>query len=194
MKQKPLSLITALLLVCVHFSVFSQVPPYVPTNGLVGYWGFNGNANDDSGNNNHGSPTNVVSTTDRFGNANSAYQFNGYNSRIDVTNAFFNIGWDSFTISCWTYSTSFLNGHNYNDSQVILNTDLHNGIAITLYGENNPFRQEFDNKYVFLAGSDPSYRGWDIVEYNGYSNTIRTINNWNHVALVKNGMNYHFYI
>ena len=27
---------------------FGQVPNYVPTNGLVGYWPFNGNANDES--------------------------------------------------------------------------------------------------------------------------------------------------
>jgi hypothetical protein len=27
----------------------AQVPSYIPTNGLVGYWPFNGNANDVSG-------------------------------------------------------------------------------------------------------------------------------------------------
>jgi hypothetical protein len=156
--------------------------------------GFNGNANDESGNNNHGIATNVFLTSDRFGNTNSAYQFNGSTSRIDVTNAFFNIGSDSFTISCWTYSTSFLNPNNLNDSQVIINTEPHNGIAITLYGENNPFKDYFDNKYVFLAGSSSNYRGWDIVQYEGYSNTLRTINTWNHVVLVKNGINYDFYI
>jgi hypothetical protein len=32
----------------------AQVPSYVPTNGLVGYWPFNGNANDESGNGNNG--------------------------------------------------------------------------------------------------------------------------------------------
>jgi hypothetical protein len=26
--------------------ITAQVPSYVPTNGLVGYWPFNGNAND----------------------------------------------------------------------------------------------------------------------------------------------------
>ena len=33
---------------------FSQVPNYVPANGLVGWWPFNGNANDESGNGNNG--------------------------------------------------------------------------------------------------------------------------------------------
>jgi hypothetical protein len=191
MKAKILSLITILFF---HLSSFSQIPPYVPTNGLVGYWGFNGNANDESGINNHGIATNVVLTSDRFGNANSAYQFNGINSRISINNAFFNSGWESFTISCWTYSTNFLNPNNVNDSQVIINTDPHNGIAITLYGQNNPFRDNFDNKYIFLAGSKPNVKSWDIVEYTGYSNTTRTINTWNHLVLIKTGNTYKFYI
>jgi hypothetical protein len=32
----------------------SNIPSYVPSNGLVGYWPFNGNANDESGNGNDG--------------------------------------------------------------------------------------------------------------------------------------------
>jgi len=35
-------------------NAFGQVPNYVPTNGLVGWWGFNGNANDESANGNNG--------------------------------------------------------------------------------------------------------------------------------------------
>ena len=35
-------------------NLFAQAPTYVPKNGLMGWWGFNGNANDESGNGNHG--------------------------------------------------------------------------------------------------------------------------------------------
>lgn len=35
-------------------TAFSQIPNYVPSNGLVGWWPFNGNANDESGNGNNG--------------------------------------------------------------------------------------------------------------------------------------------
>ena len=38
----------------VGFSAIAQVPNYVPTNGLVGWWPFTGNANDLSGNGNNG--------------------------------------------------------------------------------------------------------------------------------------------
>jgi hypothetical protein len=44
---------TLILLFSVLFTTmsFAQVPSYLPTSGLVGYWPFNGNANDESGNN-----------------------------------------------------------------------------------------------------------------------------------------------
>lgn len=67
-------------------TLFAQVPSYVPTNGLVGYWPFNGNANDISGNGNNGTNNGATLTTDRNGDANSAYYFtgSGCNTRIDA--------------------------------------------------------------------------------------------------------------
>ena len=47
-------LFLALVVALANQSLFAQVPSYVPTNGLVGYWPFNGNANDESGNGNNG--------------------------------------------------------------------------------------------------------------------------------------------
>ena len=60
------------------------VPSYVPTTGLVGWWPFNGNANDESGNGNNGAVVGATLTTDRFSSTNSAYSFNGVNNRIDL--------------------------------------------------------------------------------------------------------------
>jgi len=59
-------------------------------NGLVGYWPFCGNANDMSGSNNHGTVIGASLTSDRFGNPNSAYGFNGISNTIDFANPFFN--------------------------------------------------------------------------------------------------------
>ena len=53
--------------------------------GLVAYYPFNGNANDVSGNGNHGTVYNAVLATDRLGNANSAYFFNGTDAKIQVS-------------------------------------------------------------------------------------------------------------
>ena len=65
-------------------NAFAQVPSYVPTNGLASWYPFTGNANDLSGNNNNGIVNGATLTTDRFGNTNSAYTFDGLNDFIDV--------------------------------------------------------------------------------------------------------------
>ena len=61
------------------------LPSYVPTNGLVGYWPFNGDADDESGNGLNGTVYGASLTTDRNGNSNNAYDFNG-SSYIEVAN------------------------------------------------------------------------------------------------------------
>ena len=63
------------LLLFTSFNISAQVPSNVPTNGLVGYWPFNGNTIDESGNGNNGSVNGATLTSDRFGSNNSAYDF-----------------------------------------------------------------------------------------------------------------------
>jgi hypothetical protein len=83
-------------------SAFAQVPSYLPTNGLVGWWPFNGNANDESGNGNNGTTINGVSiTTDRNGNANSSYIFDGVDDYISVNSSSTLNCNNSLTISVW---------------------------------------------------------------------------------------------
>ncbi len=80
----------------------------VPTNGLVGHWPFSGNANDLSGNSNNGTVTNATLTTDRFGNPNSAYSFNGTNTFISVADASSIANFpNGQTISMWLKITSY---------------------------------------------------------------------------------------
>lgn len=85
----------------------AQVPSYVPTNGLTGWWGFSGNANDSSTNANNGTVNGATLTTDRFGNANSAYSFNGISNYISVNNVLLPNTPNSYTISLWYKSSSF---------------------------------------------------------------------------------------
>ena len=62
---------------------FSILSDDAPVDGLVAYYPFNGNANDESGNGNHGilsGPKVPDLTTDRFGNPYSAYDFGGFNN------------------------------------------------------------------------------------------------------------------
>lgn len=52
--------------------------------GLVAYYPFNGNADDESGNGNDGTVNGAILTTDRFGNQNSAYKFDGISNDIRI--------------------------------------------------------------------------------------------------------------
>ncbi len=91
-----------------------NIPSYVPTIGLVGWWPFNGNANDESGNGNHGTVYGASMTSNRFNQPNSAYFFNGVNGTSIKTNYTGILGDSSRTISFWTkrnaliYNASFI--------------------------------------------------------------------------------------
>jgi hypothetical protein len=101
--MKTKSLIAALLLAA--SSAFAQVPSYVPTNGLVGWWPFNGNANDESGNGNNGTVNGATLTSDRFGNGDKSYNFNNSNIVTSCTGIQTN---KPRTISFW-YNPSAIN-------------------------------------------------------------------------------------
>jgi hypothetical protein len=73
MKKRTLLLIIIALSTITAFA--QNVPSYVPSNGLLGWWPFNGNANDESGNGNHGTVNGATLSTDRFGNSTMAYSF-----------------------------------------------------------------------------------------------------------------------
>src|SRR3989338_305175 len=93
MKKSIGGLVTFLLV----FLVFS--PTHAGMNdGLVAYWPFNGNANDESGNGNNGVVSNATLTTDRLGNSNQAYSFNVSNSYVDLP-------------SLYAYSPTYLTLH-----------------------------------------------------------------------------------
>jgi hypothetical protein len=64
--------------------------------GLVAYYPFNGNANDESGNGNHGSVYGATLTEDRFGVPDSAYSFDGQNNFIQIENI------NDFKLTSWT--------------------------------------------------------------------------------------------
>jgi len=78
----------------------------IPSDGLVAYYPFNGNANDESGNANHGTVHGATLTEDRLGNANSGYYFDGTNDYIEGTGPGTNFptGSSPRTISAWTKS------------------------------------------------------------------------------------------
>lgn len=78
--------------------------------GLKAYYPFTGNANDVSGNNNNPVFNNATLTTDRFGNTNSAYHFNGSSSYMRIANsASVNMS-NKISLVAWVKVTGFYTG------------------------------------------------------------------------------------
>ena len=98
---------TLILLLSVLFTTmsFAQVPSYVPANGLVGWWPFNGNANDESGNGNNGTVNGAMLTNDRNGISNSCYDYNGISNQITIPNSL-SLNPSEISINVWIYALS----------------------------------------------------------------------------------------
>ncbi|WP_461083190.1 LamG-like jellyroll fold domain-containing protein [Spirosoma flavus] len=82
-----------------------------PSAGLVAYYPFNGNANDETGTGHNGLVNGASVTADRFGNASKAYSFDGVDDRIEVAHKA-DLNSLNFTYSIWVnineYGTSTL--------------------------------------------------------------------------------------
>jgi len=101
--MKTLLLTIALYFVMTAFTI-AQVPSYVPTSGLVSWYSFTGNANDMSGNGNNATVNGAVLTSDRFGNSNAAYSYDGINDYLHGNASSFPSG--DRTIALWFYTTN----------------------------------------------------------------------------------------
>jgi hypothetical protein len=105
MKNIKYSILTLVSLI--YSTLSAQIPAYVPTSGLVGWYPFNGNANDGSSLANDGTVTGASLTTDRFGNVNSAYSFSSTSTYISTSKApFVNT---PFTVAYWCYLNDLKN-------------------------------------------------------------------------------------
>jgi uncharacterized protein (TIGR02145 family) len=114
-------LLTLALVLCLGTFASAQVPSYVPTNGLVGWWPFNGNANDESGNGNHGTVNGATLAADRFGNAGKAYSFDGVNDWITSNPSNKPLNNQDRSISSWfNTSTGIISTSQYPNLQTII--------------------------------------------------------------------------
>jgi hypothetical protein len=108
-----------LLIALIFIVSFSNVFPHVNLDsGLVAYYPFNGNAIDESGNGYNGTVYGATLTSDRFNQADKAYNFiyNGFSSdRIQVSGTSgLNFSTGGFSLSAWIkFSGSAGPGNNY---------------------------------------------------------------------------------
>jgi opacity protein-like surface antigen len=163
MKRKSLLLTAVATLGLAAATIAQTVPNYVPTNGLVGWWPFNGNANDESGNGNNGTVNGATLTTDRFINTNSAFKSGQLTPLISVSNITLNSS--SFTCSYWIkYSSNPINTSIADVSHEWLN----NGIFTT-------YRQ---------LNSTLSFATRGVNQITSY-NSIDTLG-WHHIVIMRN--------
>ncbi len=125
--MKKTSLLTVFLILVLTELTIAQVPDFLPTDNLIGWWPFNGNANDESGNGNNGAVNGATLITDRFGATGKAYNFQGTNISVSMTSLLHNNPVRSFSV--WFYANGAQNG-----GRIYETTYLNGGIA--LYNNN----------------------------------------------------------
>ena len=149
--------------------------------GLVAYYPFNGNANDVSGNGNNGILMNGVAlTTDRFGNANSAYHFDGINDYIKILDDG-SFSTSKISISLWFLSESsnlqcligkkdFTNtgGSDGSQYQMFINYPPFPGVGSNLVGNNSTCTSISNSSYINTQDQLCNY-SWNnmIVTFDG---------------------------
>ncbi len=79
--------------------------------GLIAYYPFNGNANDESGNGNNGTVEGATLTTDRFGHQNSAYKFDGVNDFMKLSDI--KTSETNMTFNFWAKLDTSIAGNEY---------------------------------------------------------------------------------
>ena len=158
-----------LIMISLSIKTMAQtIPSYVPTNGLVGWWPFNGNANDESGNRNHGTVNGATLTSDRFGNTGKAYSFDGVNDFINLNNTIGNFQTNDFTISCWSNDTNSVKG----GALISKRNDLGFGNFFSMDWVNAPNLEINQNN-----SSDHYY----------YNSSLNLLNNWKNYVLIRKG-------
>ena len=161
----------ALVLTLFVLPFFAQnIPSYVPKDGLVGYWPFNGNANDESGNGNNGTVNGATLSADRNGKANSAYSFDGQKDFIEVPDTDNLDLISDYSISVWTkifdYTTSSDN------MSVILGKPRDNSWA--------------DGYCIFAVDGHKNYGGSFIGGNVVYRDSL-PLNTWNNITFIYDG-------
>lgn len=140
-----------------HVAAAQNVPNYVPTNGLVGWWPFNGNANDESGNSKHGTATGATLAPDRFNNVNQAYNFSQSGDKIVLPEISSLLGAPnvSSTYSMWFKGVP-LNSSSTSTGQILTARESSNSYAIRFEVTSNiaPFYSGLRNKVYYRCPSE----------------------------------------
>ncbi len=176
------SLFLTFLTLLAVLSANAQVPSYVPTNGLVGWWPFNGNANDESGNGNNGTVLPGASLgIDRFLVSNSSYYFDGFDGgNKGIVMPFINLSGSDLSVSCWFQVTDTVKlGQNM--SLTIFSTSTSGAIGASF---NHPYAPSKMMSCVMSLCYSNNPNSW----------TIQNKLSWHNLTVTKSSDFYSYYI
>ena len=145
----------------ISITLSAQIPAYLPKSGLVAWYPFNGNANDESGNSLNGKVLGAVLTEDRFNKKNAAFEFSK-DKLIEIPNTE-DKNLYPLSVSLWyyvdtlvnleycdlfsKYETASWNGYaiNYGDYR---NVDNGNKTENNGFGVGSHFLRDFNNRII----------------------------------------------
>ena len=142
-----------------------------PPDEIVAKYSFNGNANDASGNDYHGIVHGASLTSDRDGNTNSAYSFDGINNYIEISSSteddldFTN----ALTVSLWAKL------RNDTKFQALISKEEGSGYGISYRGESN-------DKLYFTCHVNGGYRTMHAIETANMNEWYHLVGTYTHVS------------
>ena len=157
--------------------VYSQVNL---NDGLIGCYTFYGNAFDFSGSYNHGTVHGAKLTTDRFGNSNSAYDFDGIDDYIEISPK--DLELNEFSYSIWVKPKSLPSS----------------GQAMFIFSVGSAY----GDQHILLGNNySQKHTGFSHGSYLSVANNINCtqsmfpdVGKWYHLVLVKHEYSYSFFI
>lgn len=169
-----------LLVACI---ATSQLPSYVPTSSIEGFYSFSGNTLDNSGNGHNSSNYNVINTSDRFDNLMKALYFSGTDSE------YLNYGdvdeYEPYiaSLSFWIYPEDFGAMSSQEVKPIISKWSAATDVANSSY-------------MIYMDGTNLCF----VLSDGSTSDTLRadltyiSLNEWNHVVVTSNYGFIKFYI
>ena len=157
----------------------------IPIAGLIAYYPFTGNANDESGNAHNGTVYGAILTTDRFGNTDRAYLFDGVNDYILAPYSP-DLNAPHISISVWAKLSRLVG---VDQARIVDRQATNGGIeswGVEVFGNNYSGLGNY-NKFTFHSANC-------TLNKNLVSPTHLSASTWYHVVAINDGLTHKLYI
>lgn len=161
-------------------TVIAQLPGYIPTDSLAGWWPFKGNANDLSSHANHGMNNGAQLVNDRFGNGESAYNFDDPADHILVQTINQSSFEGDFTISVW------VNFRNFNIDYPHIISGMNNYFAF--HGQGPTYYPNNEKVGFYTTSFDAVHQGLMV------SQDPLSLNSWHNIIVNKKASEVKMYV